>query len=288
MSSSVSDRTTRSMRQASAFAGRHVRVALRDRASLFWSFAWPILWYLLTVYLIVLPQLPAGTPPDVVSLVKTTQAVTFGIFGAITVSLVGFAGELTRDLEEKRYRALRAYPVSPTIDLGGRFVGSVLLGLAAFLAVVLVGVIDGATVSPTRSWPVAIGAVTIAVGALCGLCAAIATIVALVTNGRSQTNLLTLTIVMIAFFVTGFNGTQPWLIPGSTVEASLNYLPNTLATRLTLEALVGAEWGNAGLTPPGMPSIGSGLARLGGSLVVLSTLASVLARSWLYGGDAGE
>jgi len=274
--------------QSHAFARRHIRVSLRDRAALFWSVLWPTCWYLLTMYLLVLPQLPADTAPDTLAVIKTTQAVTFGIFGALTVCLVGFAGELTRDLEEKRYRGLRSYPIVPEADLFGRFIGSVLLGVGAFGSVLAVGVLDGAYIAPQHSWLVTTSIVLTMLVMLCGLCTAIALLVVRLTNGRSQTNLVTLTIVMIAFFVTGFNGTQPWLIPGEAIQGLLNIIPNTLTTRVILDALVVAEWSHAGLTPPAMPTLSTTVTLVGGYISLSAAIAVVFARRWLYAGDAGE
>ena len=274
--------------QARAFARRHIRVSLRDRAGLFWSLLWPTCWYLLTVYLLVIPQLPADTSSETLAVIKTTQAVTFGIFGALTVCLVGFAGELTRDLDEKRYRGLRSYPIVPEADLLGRFAGSVLLGSGAFAAVLIVGILDGAYIAPQYPWVITVITILVALVMLCGLCTAVALVVVRLTNGRSQTNLVTLTIVMIAFFVTGFNGTQPWIIPGETIQGLLNIIPNTLATRVILDALVVAEWSHAGVVPPAMPSLTDAWGRIGGYLFFSGLIAVVLSRWWLYGGDAGE
>lgn len=274
------------LRQAAAFARRHATATLRDRTALFWSFLWPVLWYLFTVYLIVRPQLPTGLDPAVAGTIRTIQAVTFGTFGAITVALVGFAADLTRDLEDRRYRTFRAYPVYPTADLAGRFLGGVTIGLAAFLCVMIVGWFDGATIAPPAGWPIAIAVVAVATVALCGICATIAAAVALRTEGRSQTNLATLSIVMVAFFATGFSGTQPWLLPDALVGDPLNYVPNVLGTRLVLEVLVETDWQAAGVTPPAMPELLGGLGLLVGYLALSGVVAGAIARR-LYGGDAG-
>lgn len=273
--------------QTAAFYRRHLRRALRDRTALFWSFVWPVLWYVFTVYLIVRPQLPADLDPAVVGVIKTIQAVTFGVFGAITVALVGFAAELTRDIDEQRYRTFRAYPVRPTADLAGRFLGGATIGLAAFLCVLLVGWLDGATIDPRNGWLSTIGAVILAVIALCGLCVTIAAAVAVWTDGRSQTNLVTLTIVMAAFFVTGFNGTQPWLLPDAVATGALNYVPNVLGTRLLLDVLVVADWHAAGVTPPTMPDPAVGFGLLVGYLAVACVVGAAIAVRRLHGGDVG-
>ncbi|WP_138004943.1 hypothetical protein [Halalkalirubrum salinum] len=276
------------VRQAAAFAERSIRVTLRDRPSLFWSFGWPILWYGVTMYLLVLPQLPAELPAEALGMIKTTQAVTFGVFGALTVSLVGFASELSRDVDSQRYRAFRAFPLGAAADLGGRFLGSIVFGLAAFTVVLTVGLADGATIEPAYPWPLTIAVVFGSVATLCAICAAIATGIVLVTDGRSRTTVLTLSVVMVAFFGTGFNGTQPWLLPGSIAGPWLNFVPNALATRLALDALVSSGLALAQVTPPAMPDP---IVGLGGLFVVVgcSTAGAIgLAQQRLYCGDVGE
>src|SRR6056297_744223 len=134
--------------QFRSFLKRHVRSSLRSKVAMFWNFVWPALWYLLSVHLIVVPELPDEVPDDVVAAVKGTQVITFGIFGAITVTLVGFGGELTRDIEDKRYRKFRSLPIAPTADLFGRFASGFTLGLLSFLFVMVVGVLDGARFDP--------------------------------------------------------------------------------------------------------------------------------------------
>lgn len=276
------------VRQAAAFAERSIRVTLRDRPSLFWSFGWPILWYGVTMYLLVLPQLPADLPAEALGMIKTTQAVTFGVFGALTVSLVGFASELSRDVDSQRYRAFRAYPLSAAADLGGRFLGSIVFGLSAFTVVLAVGLADGATIEPAYPWPLTIAVVFGSVAALCAICAAIATGIVLVTDGRSRTTVLTLSVVMVAFFGTGFNGTQPWLLPGDIAGAWLNFVPNALATRFALDALVSGGLELAQVTPPSMPDPIVGLSALSGMTVCATAGAIGLAQRQLYGGDVGE
>ena len=272
--------------QFQSFLKRHVRASLRNKVALFWNFVWPVLWYLLSVHLIVVPELPDGVPDDVVAAVKGTQVITFGIFGAITVTLVGFAGELTSDIEDKRYRKFRSLPIAPTADLFGRFASGFTLGLLSFLFVMVVGVLDGARFDPRGA--LGVGVALLSLLLLCAVSMAIALVVAAFIQDETQTNILTLSVVMLGFFVTGFNGMQTWMFPSEKYEWVLNYLPNSLAARLQAYYLIDVDWEQAGLAPPPMPDSLGFLVPLLAYTIVFGGIAVFVMRTVVYGGDAGD
>ncbi|WP_276280913.1 ABC transporter permease [Halorussus caseinilyticus] len=272
--------------QFQSFLKRHVRASLRNKVALFWNFVWPVLWYLLSVHLIVVPELPDGIPDDVVAAVKGTQVITFGIFGAITVTLVGFAGELTSDIEDKRYRKFRSLPIAPTADLAGRFVSGFTFGLLSFLFVVAVGILDGARFQPRGAIGIPIALLSLLL--LCAFCMAIALLVAAFVQDDTQTNILTLSVVMLGFFVTGFNGMQTWMFPSEKYEAVLNFLPNSLAARLQAYYLIDTDWARAGLSPPAMPDSPAFVLPLLAYTVVVGAVAVFVMKRVVYKGDAGD
>lgn len=272
--------------QFRSFLKRHLRASLRDKIALFWNFVWPVLWYLLSVHLIIVPGLPDGVPDEIVAAVKGTQVITFGIFGAITVTLIGFAGELTRDLESKRYRKFRSMPISPTADLGGRFASGFALGLCSFLAVVAVGLLDGASFQLRGALAIPIALFSLLL--LCAISMALALLVSAIVEDQTQTNVITLSLVMLGFFVTGFNGMQTWMFPSEKYQWILNYLPNSLAARLQAYYLIDVDWTQAGLSPPPMPDSPAFLLPLLGYTVVFVAVAVFVMRTVVYGGEAGD
>lgn len=135
--------------QVKSFSVRAIRELFRSRIALFWAIGWPIGWYFLTMTLLVeVPeQVPPGQVDTVLAYIKASNAISFGIFGAFTVSLVTFANNFSDDLAAKRYRKFRSLPISPVADLTGRFLAGCLFGLVSFCSVLIAGFLHGASFS---------------------------------------------------------------------------------------------------------------------------------------------
>lgn len=266
-------------RQAGAFAERFVRELSRSWIGLFWTFGFPVMWYLLTVHLGLTPG-----PGDRPGSYRAMLGISFGVFGAFTVTLVGFSGDLSGDIAAKRYRKFRSLPLRPSADLAGRFLAGLVLGLTAAMAMGIVAAIDGAMFAiPT----VGGAAVTVAaltffclVGMVSGLGVSI-----VITDPRHATTVAT-GLLLAVFFATGYNGMVPSLFPLRSWW--LNYLPNSLAARLIVLHLVPADWPAAGLSPPTPPSAPVYLLLLAGYAVGLAAIAIVLVRAVVYRSDVGE
>ena len=97
------------LRQTRAFAVRNLRAMLRTKATVIWGFGFPALWYWLTSAMF-LPDAEQVGGPAVLADVEAATAVSLGLFGVLTVTLVAFASGLSRDLTSKRYRKLRSLP----------------------------------------------------------------------------------------------------------------------------------------------------------------------------------
>lgn len=267
------------LRQTAAFAERFIRELSRSWIGLFWSFGFPVLWYLLTVHLGLGPTAPGATGEF-----RAVLGISFGVFGAFTVTLVGFAGDLSVDINAKRYRKFRSLPLSPTADLAGRFLAGYLLGLAAAGAMLVVAAIDGATyVFPS------IGGLLLSVAALTffcliGMVAGLAVTI-VVTDPRHASTVAT-GILLVVFFATGYNGMAPSIFP--LPAWWLNYLPNSLAARLLVHHLVQLDWSAAGLSPPAVPASPLFPLLLGGYAIGLGLVAVVLVRLAIYRSNAGE
>lgn len=267
------------LRQTRAFAERFIRELSRSWIGLFWSFGFPAMWYFLTVYIGLLPSVSGPRGP-----IKAILGISFGIFGALTVTLVGFAGDLSVDITAKRYRKFRSLPLYPSADLAGRFVAGVTLGMAAALAMLLIATVDGAAyVFPGVDGSVLI-LLTISFFCIVGMVAGLAVTI-VVEDPRYATTIGT-GALLIVFFVTGYNGTRPAMFP---LEAGwLNLFPNSLATRLIIGQLVDVNWSAAGLAPPGNPTSADALVLLAGYAVALLVVGLAMVRLAIYRSDVGE
>ena len=236
------------LRQARAFTERYLRVLLRNRAVLFWGIGFPAGFYVLTLFLFVdVSEVPAGYRGDT----KAIIAVGYGVFGGLIVCLNAFAQHLIEDFEVKRYEQFRSLPVSPTADVAGRMFAGYLFMLLAVLAVLLVGIVAGAeyTLRSLASIPVVLGVLA----GFAVLWMVIAAGVAVLVRDSRYGSIIAVSIALVSYFVTGFNGTTVDMFAGNA--DLLNLLPNTLATRVMAYHLVGVEdWATAGMAPPGPPT----------------------------------
>lgn len=127
--------------QSRSFFGRYVRELLRNKTVLFWSIAFPVGFYLLTITVFVdLAEIPADVQPAVLG----STAISYGTFGAIIVCLNTFGQQLAADFEAGRYRQFRALLSAPTADLAGRMAAGLALSAVAVLSVLAVSVPTGA------------------------------------------------------------------------------------------------------------------------------------------------
>lgn len=263
-----------------AFIYRYVREMLRSKVGLFWSFAFPVIWYALTVYLNAIPGVPAAGQ----AVLKAILGISFGIFGAFTVTLVGFTGHLAADIDAKRYRKFRSLPIAPSTDLAGRFAAGGLLGIASWLLAVGVAFLDGAAYHITK--PYAAFIVLLAVFLFCLIGMVTGLVLTLLVPQPEHATTTGTGLLVIGFFVTGYNGTVASVFPGT--GWFLNVIPNSLATRITIYHLVDTAWGPAGLAPPAMPATPWHLGLLAIYAISLTGFGLVVMRRWVYGSDLGE
>jgi ABC-2 type transport system permease protein len=267
---------TRWLSQARAFTERYLRVLARNRAVLFWAFGFPVGFYLLTIELFVdLNALPA----DAVGPTKAVVAVGYGVFGALIVCVTAFAEHLVEDLEAGRYDQFRSLPIAPSADLCGRFAAGYLVSLASFAVVLGVGVLTGSALS-LRS-PLSLPVVLLVFAGFSISWMMVAVLVAVAVNDERYASIVAVSVAVVSYFVTGFNGTQPAAFAGD--PALLDVLPNTLAARVLILHLVDVEnWAQAGLAPPGAPTGPIPLALLGAYGIFAGVLAIVVLRTVVY------
>lgn len=263
-------------RQTKAFALRSLRREFHNRSTLFWTIGSPVLFYLL--FGIVLGGGDSSAE-------RAATALTFGIFGAMSATVSGFSSFLLWDLESRRYRKLRSLPVSIAADFAGRFVAGFVLGASSFTLIVALGVLTGASFSPRSVLSIPIAVVAVLLFCVIGMATGIVLIA--IVKDIQRLNAATSGVMLVAFFVTGYNGVVPELLP-SGLRPLVNVVPNALATRLLVGELVAADAIDGFLTPPPVPE-----GPLYGGLLVAETvlgsgLAVVLARKIVYDWELGE
>ena len=267
--------------QTRAFARRHLQQLRRNKLIVFLAVGWPILWYFLTMAFFI-----EEPDPTQLGYIKASQGITLGLFGAFTVTVAVFAGEFARDLESDRYRKLCAMPVSPTADLAGRFVAGSAIGVASYLVTIFAAYAHGGTFAILDSSPTRIATLvaTLAVTLLlfCAIAMALAMLLALVIPKPEHMTTIAVVVVLMAFYLTGYNGTVPHLIAED--PAFVNYLPNSLATRMQIAVWAGADSVEF-MTPPEAPLSLEYGALLIGYTLGLGAVAVGIMKRFAYGGD---
>ena len=283
-------RGSRWLRQTKAFALRNLRATLRTKATIIWGFGFPAFWYVMTS-LLFLPDAGELSPGVALGEVKGATAVSLGLFGVLTVTLVAFASGLGADLTAKRYRKLRSLPVSPSADFAGRYLAGVAVAAVSYVLVLLVGLIDGAEYTLHGPGSILVVTGSFLLFSLVGV--SLAVLVTWLVEDSEIVVGITNAILLVSFFLTGYNGTNPGLLPTESRQI-VNIAPNSLASRLQTfhltetpaTAPAGAQAG--GVTPPSLPVEPKFVALLAVWAVVLGVVASFLMDRAVYSGEGGE
>lgn len=250
-----------------------------------WGIGFPSVWYVLTsrLFLSVPESVPDARHAAVMAEMKAANAVSLALFGVLMVSLVVFADSLTADVEAKRYRKLRTLPVSPSADFVGRFLAATGFACVAYVVVVAVGALDGAAY--TLRGPASIPVVAASLGLLSLVGLSLAVVVThVVAQGEyvvGATNFL----LLVGYFLTGFNGVVPGTVPERT-RGLVNLLPNSLATRLQVYHTTDVA-ATGPFSPPVAPSDPVHVGLLFAWAGVLAAVAVIVMRRGIYARRGG-
>jgi ABC-2 type transport system permease protein len=257
------------LNQVRAFTERHLREVSRNRIMLFWTLGFPAGMYLLYT------ALGEGLSPTH----RAIWGVAIGVFGAMFICLYVFGQHLVTDVEDQRYAAFRALPISPTADLAGRMLAGLILAYVAFLSVLVTSVLTGASygLQGIASIPVILAAFVLS----CVVWMIVALPLVVVAGSEKYAEFITTGIATGAFLITGLNGVVPSLFPADATL--LNYLPNTLPTRMLVYHLVDVnQWSSVGVAPPTMPTGPEFIGLLFVYAVVFVAIGTVLTKNALY------
>ncbi|WP_254863462.1 ABC transporter permease [Halovivax gelatinilyticus] len=261
---------SRWLRQTRGFTVRYARELFRNKGVLFWTIGFPTGFYLITI----LTAIPSEVPSAETATMKAGMAISFGTFGAIIAALNSFCEQLGADLEDDRYTLFRSLSIAPTADFAGRLIAGTVLVLTAFLAVIPVALLTGAEFSLASPLAPAVVAVALVPFAVFWMVVAIG--VAVSVGNERYASIITVSLALVAYMLTGYNGTDPSSYHGP--EFLLNLMPHTLATRLITDQLVA----DGVLTPPAVPETMIGLALLTVVGAVSLTVGIVVVRTQLY------
>lgn len=132
------------MRQISAAYNKAVKELLREKAALFWTIAWPIIWVIIGSF-----SFTGGAPQAVVPYVKGSIAVSMMVFALMIAGMSNLPASIAGDRANGLLAKLISMPIKPYKDFLGRISAVITLSLLAAALVIVVGSALGARFTGT-------------------------------------------------------------------------------------------------------------------------------------------
>ncbi|MDJ1434841.1 ABC transporter permease [Halostagnicola sp. A-GB9-2] len=233
-------------RQVTAFIVRTVREIRRNKASLFWCLVFPSAFFAFNLFVFV----NIGTVvPENRAPVIGSVAITFGVLGVLFVALYVFSQQFVSDLEHGNYLKFRTTSLTPLSDLGGRLLASIMLAFVSLGVVLIFAIFLGGEYQfrSITSIPVVIGTVV----ALTTVWVVIGMGIATVISDTRTVTVVSISLVLGAFFLTGFNGGNPQFFAPNAEW--LDAFPNSLSARILLYHMIDISADQ--MPEPGIPGM---------------------------------
>jgi ABC-2 type transport system permease protein len=132
------------LRQITGAFNKTIRELFRERAALFWTIAWPILWVLIGS-----ASFTGDVPQMVVPYVKGTITISMMVFALMIAGMSNLPASIAGDRTNGLLAKLKSMPINPYKDFIGRILAVVMLSIVAAVLVLLVGISLGARFDTT-------------------------------------------------------------------------------------------------------------------------------------------
>lgn len=153
------------MKQVSAAYNKVVKELLREKAALFWTIAWPIIWVIIGSF-----SFTGSAPQEVTPYIKGSIVVSMMVFALMIAGMSNLPATIAGDRATGLLSKLKSMPIKPYRDFFGRILAVVTLSLLAAALVIIVGFALGARFTGTGvEIPQAIGFVFLVMCASAGV-----------------------------------------------------------------------------------------------------------------------
>ncbi len=132
------------MSQIAAAFSKTIKEFLRERAVLFWTIAWPIVWVLIGSFVFV-----SGAPQQIVPYLRGATTIAMLVFALMIAGIANLPANIAADRENGLLAKLMSMPISPRKDFVGRILGLAAFSCLAAALVIAVGLACGARFSTT-------------------------------------------------------------------------------------------------------------------------------------------
>ena len=127
------------MRQISAAYTKAVKELLREKAALFWTIAWPIIWLILGSFIVT-----GNAPQQVIPYIKGSIAISMMVFALMIAGMSNLPASIAGDRANGLLAKLKSMPVKPYKDFTGRISAVITFSLLAAALVIVIGIVVGA------------------------------------------------------------------------------------------------------------------------------------------------
>lgn len=233
-------------KQVTAFVVRTAREIRRNKAALFWCLVFPSAFFAFNLFVFV--NIDSVAPENRAPVIGSV-AITFGVLGVLFVALYVFSQQFVRDLERGHYLKFRTTSLTPTADLGGRLLASIVLASVSYGLVLVFAIFLGGAYQ--SRWVVSIPIVIGTVVSLTIVWVVIGMAIATVFSDPRTVTVVSISLVLGAFFLTGFNGGNPQFFAPD--PAWLDVFPNSLSARILLYHMIDVSADQ--MPDPGVPGV---------------------------------
>ena len=127
------------MRQISAAYNKAVKELLREKAALFWTIAWPIVWVIIGSF-----SFTGGAPQEVIPYIKGSITISMMVFALMIAGMSNLPASIAGDRANGLLSKLISMPIKPYKDFIGRISAVITLSLLAAALVIVIGIAVGA------------------------------------------------------------------------------------------------------------------------------------------------
>ena len=153
------------MRQVSAAYKKALKELIREKAALFWTIAWPIIWVVIGSF-----SFTGSAPQGVVPYIKGSIAVSMMVFALMIAGMSNLPASIAGDRANGLLAKLISMPIKPYKDFTGRISAVITLSLLAAALVIIIGLALGARFAGTGvQIPQAIGFIFLVICASAGV-----------------------------------------------------------------------------------------------------------------------
>jgi ABC-2 type transport system permease protein len=127
------------LRQLSAAYTKAVKELLREKAALFWTIAWPIIWVIIGSF-----SFTGSAPQEVIPYIKGSIAISMMVFALMIAGMSNLPASIAGDRANGLLSKLISMPIRPYKDFIGRISAVITLSLLAAALVIVIGIAVGA------------------------------------------------------------------------------------------------------------------------------------------------